>query len=165
MHQAGSDSAAESPLPSVHCTAVQFPEVSLLIKGHLQRIGKIIGLEGDSLMFRSSPYWSSKICKFNVNDIEILEFTEKKSAAAQGLAIGFAVTYVISGVLFLVTSEYDEDFKAALVATPILSLGGGLIGLVLGGIGDVFTKTSYPMWNMPHDRKIKTLCRVMGVQP
>jgi hypothetical protein len=149
---------------SIRRPAAEFPEVQLSVKAPETLVGKIIGLDGDSLIFRLSPYWSSPVRRISVDDIDSLKLTQgKKKAASTGFVYCFGFSYIVLGSLCLINSKYDEDYRAGLMGTPLLSFGGGLIGLILGGLSDVGNQSEYDLAGMPHDKKIRTIHKIMGV--
>jgi len=153
-----------SSLPSIgKVEAKKFPEVRLVTIGGEQNKGKILSLEGDTVTFSPFPYWNVEPLRIGLDEIHSIERTQKKRWTLFGLAAGFGSASMIGGISAAKDCRYDRDYSAAMGYVPLIGVGGGLIGLAIGGIADLATRSKYDLSRMSKDEKIAALMAVMGL--
>ena len=159
-----SDAPISSSLHSLgKVEAKKFPEVRLVTIGGDQNKGKILSLEGDTVTFSPFPYWNVEPLRIGLDEIHSIEMTEKKSAAGLGFLHGFGWVTLAGGILGAINSKYDVDYQNAMWEAPGIGLFGGLLGLAIGGITDLATRTKYDLSKLSKDKKIQTLMAIMGL--
>jgi len=153
-----------SSLPSLgKVDAAKFPEVQIVTTSGDQHKGKVLSLEGNTVTFSPFPYWNVEPLRIGVDEIHSIERTGKDSGAGKGFLYGFGFTTLALGILGVATSKYDVDYRSFMGGAPFIGLLGGLVGLTIGGIRDLATRTKYDFSRMAKDEKIAALMAIMGL--
>jgi len=150
-----------SPISEIKAKKLQ--EVQLKTTSGEIHTGKLSSLEGGDLVLLPFPYWNVEAIKIDLDEIYSIKVMKKDSKAGKGAAGGFAWGFLITGTLAGLTSEYDEDFEAALLGSAVIGAFFGLLGLVIGGLGDVATKSEYDFYKMSNSAKIRIIKKIMGL--
>lgn len=143
--------------------ATEFPEIRLVTTGGDQNKGKILNLEENTVTFLPFPYWNVEPLRIGIDEIHSIERTQAKNGASLGFFHGFGWVTLSVGILGGASSKYDVDFKNAMLFAPLAGLMGGLVGLAIGGIRDLATRTKYDFSSLSKDAKIMTLMAIMGL--
>jgi hypothetical protein len=149
-------------LPS-RLEATKFEEVDLVTtEGELHR-GKITCLEGESIEFRDFPYWNVEPIQLKLDEIHSIKLVKKGSKAGRAFASGFGWTFMIIGFVAGASSKYDVDYENGLVGSALAGGIGGLIGLAIGAIQDISTKTKFDFYKMSKEEKERAVRKIMGL--
>lgn len=141
--------------------AARFPEVILRTTDGQKHQGKMIRLQGESLIFAPSPYWNVDRIPIRIGDILSFEVTRAKKGVIYGGSWGMSLAATTVGLLGLAGGKYDFDFRLFAAATPIAGLVGGLIGAMVGGIVDLSTPKQIDLSGLTPDKKGLILAAVM----
>jgi hypothetical protein len=142
--------------------AKKLQEIQLITKGEIHT-GKLLSLEGGDLILLPFPYWNVEPIKIDLNEIDSIKVRKKHSRAGERVAGSFAWGFIITGILTGLSSEYDVDFEAALLYSAIIGAFSGLLGLFIGGVGDVTKILKYDFYKMSDSEKIRVINKIMGV--
>jgi hypothetical protein len=125
--------------------------------------GKLLGLKGKDVMLLPFPYWNVEPLMIDIDDINSIALEKKESSAAKGCANGFAFGFLIVGIIGGLSSEYDEDYQAALLIATGAGLIVGALGTVIGALTDINKKSEFRFNTMSDSEKIKALQKIMGL--
>jgi hypothetical protein len=143
--------------------ANKFLEIQLITTKGESYIGKLTELVDDSAILRPYPYWDIEPVTILIEDIFSIKLAKVESQAGKGFLSGFGMGFIVTGIIGIGTSRYNTQFQSALVASPMGGLLGGLIGLAIGGIGDLATKTKYEFNRLSTVEKKEALRKIMGL--
>jgi hypothetical protein len=144
-------------------TAKKMPEVQILTTGNEINKGKIVSLGKTHLKLQPFPYWNLELLEIPLADIQSIQL-EKKSNAGKAFAAGFGNSFVIFGTIGILTSKYNEDFEAALIASTIVSAAIGLIAFTFSGISGAAKKSTYKLHDLNLTQKQKVVKKIMGIK-
>lgn len=145
--------------------AQSLPEIQLSTQQGNAYKGKILSLKGETLILLPFPYWNVEPVELDLEDIHSIQLPKRGSRAAKNALIAFGSTFIISGTIFAGSSKYDEDYEEALLWSASLGGLGGMVGLVIGGLVDVFSKSGYDFYKMNKLDKMKAIKKIMGLAP
>lgn len=143
--------------------ALKFDEVQVItLKGDIYR-GKIVGQWAGSIDFRPIPFWNVELIRLNLDEIRGIELVNRPSRAGKGFIKGFGWTFTIVGGIFGMGSKYDVDYENALLGSAMVGAAGGVIGFLVGVIGDASTKTRFDFTSMSAEEKTRAVRKIMGL--
>jgi len=143
--------------------AKKLQEVQLITTSEEIHTGKLLSLEGEDLVLLPFPYWNVEPIKIDLNEIYSIKVRKKHSRAGERVAGSFAWGFLITGTLAGLTSEYDEQFEFALLTSAIVGAFSGLLGLVIGGVGDDTKILEYDFYKISDSEKIRVIKKIMGL--
>jgi hypothetical protein len=149
-----------SPNPKI--VSQVFSEVELTTaKGGALR-GKLIRFEDQVLTLLPSPYWSVDSVRIPLDDIDFIKITDRKSSAGPAFLSGFGISFMVIGVLAGASSNYDEDYQAALAGAAVCGLVIGGVAALISLIVDAGHRTKFDFQKMPVSEKIGSLRLIMS---
>lgn len=151
--------------PSSRIEAAKFEEVELITTKGDSYKGKVLSLEGENIEFLPFPYWNVDRLTLNLDEIHSIKLVKKRSGIGTGLLSGFAWPFIIIGTIGGAGSRYNEDYEESLFVSTIIGGAGGLLGLVIGAIADIGTKTKYEFTRMTRQEKEHAVREIMGLRP
>jgi hypothetical protein len=151
-------------LPGEHAIpAKELPEIQLITKAGESHTGKLISLEGETVALLPFPYWNLESIKIHVDDIHLIQLPQKGSKIGKGFLTGFGVGFVVAGVIGGLTSKYNFEYRWSLAGSATVGAASGALGLLIGAIVDLSTKTKCEFSRMEHTEKLATIKRIMGL--
>jgi len=122
--------------------------------------GYSYGLQDDVLLLCSLS-WSEKPIGIRINEISKIEI-ERKSDALGGCIDGTLIVHSFAAVLFLLFSQYDEDFSAGMILAPLCGgCYGGPIGSLIGALKGINQKID--LSKLSETDKANTVKTLLGI--
>jgi hypothetical protein len=123
--------------------------------------GKILGLDSGKLQFLPYPYWSTKVMEIPLESVSTLfVMLDKRRTGSMGFA-GFALGFMVFGVLIGSEAEYDEDYQGALAGGIVMGGLSGIAGLISGSVRDRLAQATYYFPEMTGNQKVHALYKIM----
>jgi len=152
----------ESKVPTyMTIQAEKFPEVLLKEKGGINKIVKILRLEGGKLVVLPSPYWNIEPMEIDLEQISSIEFTEVPKRGGGPIA-GFFLGYYVAGIMGLTTAKYNVDYNHAITYSLLGGVSCGLLGLVIEAVANPRPQRKIYFSGMSVAEKIVALKNIMG---
>jgi hypothetical protein len=142
--------------------AQRFPAVLLKEKNGINKIVKILRLEGGKIFFLPSPYWNVQPEEIDLEQISSINLTEVKSMGVVWFIGGAFFGFYSAGISGLSTSHYNVDYEAAMTNSLLAAAGGGLLGMMIGGVFNPRPQTKFNISRMSTTAKILALKNIMG---
>lgn len=154
-----------APSEGIVLEAKAFPEVELLTTGGQVHVCKLVRLERDKVSFIPSPYWNVEMRTVTVAEIHSIRVCGLKSHTGRAIGTGFGLVSCLTGVIALGTSEYNTDYRAALLGVPLSGLVIGIpLGFLIGIVEDAGSPPSrYDFSKMSPEQKFGVFRRLMGI--
>jgi len=150
--------------PDQKIAPLKLPEVQVVTTKGDRSTGKLTQFEDQTLTLLPYPYWNVEAVKIPLDDIARIEVKGKKSHAGSGFVAWFSFSFMAVGLLAGLSSQYNEDYEAALLGSAIVGGIGGLVGLAIGGIVDMASKNTYEFATMSTPEKVASLRKIMGAR-
>jgi hypothetical protein len=143
--------------------AKKMPEVHISTTGNGINKGKIVSLGKAHLKLQPFPYWNLELLEIPLAEIRSIRL-KKKSDIGKATAAGFGSSFVLFGTIGILSSQYNEDYEAALLGSVIVSTAVGLIAFTLSGISKAAEKSTYELHKMNLTQKQKVVKKIMGIK-
>lgn len=160
----GSSPPSTTP-PAGPGEARKFPEVEILTVEGDVLTAKLVRLESDGrIVALPSPYWGVETMTLATDQIRSVRRLDKPSPVSRWAMAGFALAAVIGGGWYLIWAQYDEDFSAGLLNTPIAGSSIGVpLGLVVGALSAAANPRKLDFRRMSEARRLAALRKWMGI--
>jgi hypothetical protein len=154
-------SREESKVPTyLTIQAEKFPEVLLKERAGINKILKILRLEGEKVVYLPSPYWNVLPEEIALEQISSIEFTEVPKRVGGPIA-GFFLGYYVAGLFGLSTAKYNVDYEHAITNSLLGGVACGLLGLVIDAVAHPRPQTKFYFSGMSVAEKVETLKIIM----
>jgi hypothetical protein len=148
--------------PTDAIQAFAFPELKLITTEGKSFTGKLTRLQGDTVTLRPFPYWNIPEIQIPLDLLHLIELTGSEGHAGSGFFAGFNILFIGTGAYGAATSRYNTNFQNATVAAGIVGLVGGLVGFVIGALGDAAKGSKINFYELPESAKRPAILKIMG---